>query len=204
MTLSTSQGNSETKATLFATACLHHIPRPTSPASPHTPRKPSPASSASACLRFQQPPTGLQPKLSILRLSSHIKASIIGVSLFAFSNILKTRPASSASAQHHHVRLSTPKTKASIISISRSTVSNNAKSKVASISISTCCCPTPKPRQAASATGSVLADLSEARQHHAASGSACLLVKTSKPKPSTITSAISGATSSHMPTLRPA
>ena len=117
--------------------------------------KPRPASSVSACSHFRTPQNqGQHHRCQLVCISEHpkTKASIIGVSLFAFSNTPKPRPASSVSAclhfrtpqnqgQHHRCQLvcifEHPKTKASIIGVSLFAFSNTPKPRPAS-SVSAC------------------------------------------------------------------
>ena len=117
--------------------------------------KPRPASSVSACLHFRTPQNqGQHHRCQLVCIFEHpkTKASIIGVSLFAFSNTPKPRPASSVSAclhfrtpqnqgQHHRCQLvcisEHPKTKASIIAVSLFAFSNTPKPRPAS-SVSAC------------------------------------------------------------------
>ena len=117
--------------------------------------KPRPASSVSACLHFRTPQNQGQHHLcQLVCIFEHpkTKASIIGVSLFAFSNTPKPRPASFVSAclhfrtpqnqgQHHRCQLvcifEHPKTKASIICVSLFAFSNTPKPRPAS-SVSAC------------------------------------------------------------------
>ena len=117
--------------------------------------KPRPASSVSACLHFRTPQNqGQHNRCQLVCIFEHpkTKASIIGVSLFAFSNTPKPRPASFVSAclhfrtpqnqgQHHRCQLvcifEHPKTKASIICVSLFAFSNTPKARPAS-SVSAC------------------------------------------------------------------
>ena len=131
--------------------------------------KPRPASSVSACLHFRTPQNQGQHHLcQLVCIFEHpkTKASIIGVSLFAFSNTPKPRPASFVSAclhfrtpqkqgQHHRCQLvcifEHPKTKASIIGVSLFAFSNTPKPRPASFGVSLFAFSnTPKPRPASS------------------------------------------------------